>query len=220
MHVTVAGKQVQTGEALQSKVRDDLALLAQKYFDHAVEANVTFSRDRSRFGCDINFKAGRGLLVRGEGEGADAHRAFETAAEHMAKRLRRMRRRFSDHPRDAGGLGDDGAGGEMPADAADGAAHATAAAMLRAAGKMPPNGHAGGAANGAAHHDADEESPEAHGAIVAERPAALAQLTVGEAAQRLEATTDPVLLFREAASGAVNVVYRRADGCIGWIEAG
>ena len=38
--------------------------------------------------------------LRGEGEGPDAHRAFDVAAEHIAKRLRRYRRRVNEHARD------------------------------------------------------------------------------------------------------------------------
>ena len=100
MHITVAGKQVETGEALQTHVRDGLGAIARKYFDHALEANVTFHRDsRAFFACDINLKAGRNLVMRAEGEATDAHRAFEVAAEHLAKRLRRYRRRVNDHAR-------------------------------------------------------------------------------------------------------------------------
>ena len=71
MHITVAGKQVETGEALKTHVRDGLGAIAKKYFDHALEANVTFRRDAKGrlgpFNCDINLKAGRNLFVRGEG---------------------------------------------------------------------------------------------------------------------------------------------------------
>ena len=101
MHVTVAGKQVETGEALKTHVRDGLDAITRKYFDHALEANVTFHRNRAQFACDINLKAGRGLTMRAEGEGPDAHRAFEEAAEHLAKRLRRYRRRVNEHARSA-----------------------------------------------------------------------------------------------------------------------
>ncbi|NDC60381.1 MAG: 30S ribosomal protein S30, partial [Alphaproteobacteria bacterium] len=60
MHITVAGKQVDTGEALQTRVREGLGTIARKYFDHALEANVTFRRDGKghAFVCDINLKAG------------------------------------------------------------------------------------------------------------------------------------------------------------------
>src|ERR1700678_2991169 len=100
MQITVSGKQVELSDALQTSVSTQLVVIAGKYFDHALEANVTFSRARSFFICDINMHAGRGLVLRGEGEAADANTAFDDAAEHIAKRLRRYRRRVNDHHRD------------------------------------------------------------------------------------------------------------------------
>ena len=100
MQITVSGKQVELSDALRTRVSDSLANIATKYFDHALEAHVVFSRARSFFTCDINLHAGRGLTLRGEGEAADANAAFDDAAEHIAKRLRRYRRRVNDHARD------------------------------------------------------------------------------------------------------------------------
>ena len=101
MQITVAGKQVELSDALRTRVAEQLDLITGKFFDHAQEASVTFSRARSFFTCDINVHAGRGLTLRGEGEAADANGAFDDAAEHIAKRLRRYRRRVNDHARDA-----------------------------------------------------------------------------------------------------------------------
>ena len=100
MQITVAGKQVDLSDALRTRVSTQMDTIAGKYFDHALEAHVTFSRARSFFTCDINVHAGRGLRLRGEGEAADANAAFDDAAEHIAKRLRRYRRRVNDHHRD------------------------------------------------------------------------------------------------------------------------
>src|SRR3954454_23684930 len=100
MHITVSGKQVELSDALQTRVSTQSETIASKYFDHALEAQVTFSRARNFFICDINVHAGRGLRLRGEGEAADANTAFDDAAEHIAKRLRRYRRRVNDHARD------------------------------------------------------------------------------------------------------------------------
>ena len=101
MQITVSGKQVDLSDALRTRVSDHLDVISNKYFDHALEAHVTFSRARSFFICDINVHAGRGLTLRGEGEAADANTAFDDAAEHIAKRLRRYRRRMNDHARDS-----------------------------------------------------------------------------------------------------------------------
>src|SRR3954470_13096957 len=100
MHITVSGKQVELSDALQTRVSTQLETIANKYFDHALEAHVTFSRARSFFTCDISVHAGRGLTLRGEGEAADANTAFDDAAEHIAKRLRRYRRRVNEHARE------------------------------------------------------------------------------------------------------------------------
>ena len=206
MHITVAGKQVETGEALKTHVRDGLGAIAKKYFDHALEANVTFRRDAKgrlgAFNCDINLKAGRNLFVRGEGEGPDAHRAFEVAAEHVAKRLRRYRRKVNDHAR---GLAEERAGAAetapqyvvSPADDENDEAAAAAPAP-----------------NGADGHD----GVEGHGAIIAEQPAEIARLSLSEAVMRLDLAQVPALPFRNSGSGAINLVYRRMDGCIGWID--
>ncbi len=52
MQITVSGKQVDLSDALRTRVSDQLVTIAGKYFDHALEANVTFSRARSFFTCD------------------------------------------------------------------------------------------------------------------------------------------------------------------------
>ena len=100
MQISVSGKQVDLSDSLRTRVASSLDVIAGKYFDHAMEAQVTFSRARSFFTCDINLHAGRGLTLRGEGEAGDANGAFDDAAEHIATRLRRYRRRVSAHHRD------------------------------------------------------------------------------------------------------------------------
>lgn len=210
MHITVAGKQVETGEALKTHVRDGLGAIARKYFDHALEANVTFRRDAKGrlgpFNCDINLKAGRNLFVRGEGEGPDAHRAFEVAAEHVAKRLRRYRRRVNDHARS---LADE------RAEAAETAPQYVVSAAEAEEGDEAPR-QDGAADDGAADRAADGAAD--HSVIVAEQPAEIARLSLSEAVMRLDLAQVAALPFRNSGSGAVNLVYRRSDGCIGWID--
>lgn len=196
MRVTVAGKQVDTGEALQTHVSDGLAAITGKYFDYALQAHVTFHRNRAAFACDIQLHAARGLTVRGEGEGPDAHRAFEVAAEHLAKRLRRYRRRVNEHAR-------------------------ALASERMAEPELAPRGRA----YVLRQEDEEEEEQQAvngldRGAVVAEHPARVDVLTVGEAVMRLDLSAAQVLMFREKASRRVQVVYRRADGHIGWIDPG
>lgn len=57
-------------------------------------------------------------------------------------------------------------------------------------------------------------------AIIAEPVAQMSRLTVGEAVSRLDESELPFIVFRNGQHGAINVVYRRRDGLIGWIDPG
>jgi len=199
MRVTVAGKQVETGDALKVHVTEGLTGISRKYFDHALDARVVFSRDSKRDGtaylCGIDMHAGRGLSMRAEGSGVDAHRAFDEAAEHIAKRLRRYRRRVNEHARHL-------------ADERTPKAEEAREIILR----------------NSDGEDEDTPTGEAdvphHGAVVAENTSELSTLTVREAVMRLDLSQTLVILFRNRATGTLNVVYRRGDGHIGWIDPG
>ncbi len=65
------------------------------------------------------------------------------------------------------------------------------------------------------HH---EEGQDAHPVIIAEAESSIGEMAVSEAVMQLDLTDKPFLLFRNAAHGGVNIVYRRGDGHIGWID--
>jgi ribosomal subunit interface protein len=54
--------------------------------------------------------------------------------------------------------------------------------------------------------------------VIAETSARIKTLTVGMAVMELDLSEAPVVVFKSAANGGVNVVYRRPDGNIGWID--
>jgi ribosomal subunit interface protein len=67
--------------------------------------------------------------------------------------------------------------------------------------------------------DEDEETAAGDApAVIAEIGVEPPRLTVGEAARRMDEADLPVLLFRNRSHGELNLVYRRADGNIGWID--
>jgi ribosomal subunit interface protein len=197
MQLTVSGKQVELSDALRVHVSRHLDTITAKYFDAALEAHVTFSKARSFFTCDINVHAGRGVTVRGEGEAGDAHAAFDDAAEHIAKRLRRYRQRMSDHSRDVTAPAQPEAGRQY---------------ILRDDDFAPEPMHA---TNGRA---LEAESDTLHATIIAEADTVIETLTVRDAVMRLDLAYQQVMMFRNKKNGQLNVVYRRADGHIGWID--
>jgi ribosome hibernation promoting factor len=66
--------------------------------------------------------------------------------------------------------------------------------------------------------DANEEVTEFNPVIIAELSTALKRLSVSEAVMELDMTGAPVVVFRHAGHGRVNLVYRRPDGNIGWVD--
>ncbi len=67
--------------------------------------------------------------------------------------------------------------------------------------------------------EGEDELPEVgEPAIVAEMPHKIATLTVSQAVMRMDFAHAPVMMFRNRAHGGLNVVYRRDDGNIGWID--
>jgi ribosomal subunit interface protein len=69
-----------------------------------------------------------------------------------------------------------------------------------------------------ADEEDEPEAPDGGPAVIAEMSTDLPRLTVGEAAMRLDLGQLSVLLFRSRSHGELNLVYRRADGHIGWID--
>ncbi len=71
----------------------------------------------------------------------------------------------------------------------------------------------------ASDQDTDAEEPDTlQPMIIAEMQTKIATLTVGEAVMQMELSGAPVLVFKKEGKTAVNVVYRRDDGNIGWID--
>ena len=132
-------------------------------------------------------------MLRGEGEAADANAAFDDAAEHIAKRLRRYRRRVNDHARDANHRDRPEAGTQY---------------VLR----QEDEEHQPEPVNGT------EVQANAYATVVAETPTEIARLSVSDAVMRMDLAHQPVLMFRNITTEELNVVYRRSDGHIGWID--
>ena len=67
--------------------------------------------------------------------------------------------------------------------------------------------------------DDDAEIPDDYApAVVAEQTVSLRTMTVASAVIELDSRDSPVFVFRQTGNGQVNIVYRRGDGNIGWID--
>jgi ribosomal subunit interface protein len=194
MRIQVSGQRIDIGEALRTHVTEGIEELAAKYAGRPTEATVVFSRDRHLMCCEITVHLSTGLTAQASGEDPEIYAAFEAAREKMAKQLRRHKRRLKDHH----------AGRQEPVDAIP--ATQTVLAPLSDETEEAEGSEEDGTAWA--------EGP----AIIAETATTVPSLSVGEAVMQMELRHASVLVFRNEARGAINVVYRRDDGTIGWID--
>jgi ribosomal subunit interface protein len=185
MEIRVAGRQVDTGEALRSHVSNRLSAIAERYFSRAVAANVTFGRGPYEdFTCDIVAPVNQGVVLKSSNRAGDAHIAFDGAADKIERQLKR----YMDRLRDRRGEAE---GGPLQQDAA----YTVFAAPMDEEEPIPP-------------------APP----IVAETRVDIPDASVSDAVMMLDLRNTNALMFRNSKSGEFNMVYRRDDGTIGWVE--
>ena len=191
MDIRISGHQVATGDALKTHVDDRLQGIADKYFSRAISAQVTFGKGPhdAGFKCDIVAHVMQGLVLKGHSDAMDAHRAFDGAAEKIETQLRRYMRRLKDR-------------------------HAGEAAAVAEAGSYDSFDNAGYTLFAETREDEAGDAP----LIVAETRVDVPDTTVSDAVMMLDLRNTAALLFRNSGTGAYNMVYRRGDGTIGWVE--
>lgn len=194
MDVRVSGHQVETGDALKTHVTDRLQGIADKYFARAISAQVVFGKGPHDHGftCDIVAHVMQGLILKSANTGQDAHGAFDGAADKIEKQLRRYMRRLKD--RNAG------------------------QAISAAEAMAYDNG--GYDAGYTVFGDGGDDEIEVADAppVIAETRVDVPQASVSDAVMMLDLRNTNALLFKNSGTGAYNMVYRRHDGTIGWVE--
>jgi ribosomal subunit interface protein len=191
MEIRVSGHRVDTGDALRTHVEKRMQGLADKYFSRSIAAQVTFGRGPrdNAFSCDIVVHVMQGLILKGSGQAMEAHPAFDQAADRIDKQLRRYMRRLKNRP--ASGVG---------------------AVKLDA---LHPNAGYTVFQDAAAE---DEKDVADNPPIVAETRVDVPETSVSDAVMMLDLRNTGALLFRNSGTGTYNMVYRRGDGTIGWVE--
>ena len=189
MEIRVSGHQVETGEALQEHAEERLSSIVEKYFSKAISAQVTFSKaPAGAFACDIVTHVIQGLVLKAHAEAHDAHQALDQAAAKIDKQVRRYKRRLTDN-------------------------HERAQFSAR----EEEAAYTVFAARDDSDEDEVEEAADAP-AIVAETRCDIPEASVSDAVMMLDLRDTDALFFKNAGTGSHNMVYRRRDGSIGWVE--
>ncbi|MEM7225899.1 MAG: ribosome-associated translation inhibitor RaiA [Pseudomonadota bacterium] len=198
MQLSVKGKQLDIGAALRSHVEDSLDRILGKYFGDAIDARVILSREAHRYRAVVSAHVGRNIMVEAHGEAGEPYPAFDAAADRLSKRLRRHKSRLRDHHKDGAGP-----------------LETVPAQQYILAG---PDGHGGDDEIEEDDLDGDAAAGANQPVVVAEMSAEIPSLTVSEAVMRMDLADLPAMMFRNSAHGGLNMIYRRGDGNIGWLD--
>ena len=191
MNINVSGKNMDMGMAFQDHASDALSHVVDKYFHNAISASVTLEKAEEGFKVNTRVNLTNRMELESTGHARDAHAALEAAIEHAEKRLRRHKRRLKNH-RNA-----------SKADDMD--------EILNAPLSIMPSFDS--VQSEAAIDDEDDALP-----VIAELSYEIESLSVDQAVMRLELSNQPTLMFRNAAHKGLNMVYRRDDNTIGWVD--
>jgi ribosomal subunit interface protein len=192
MQISVSGKGVDVGESLRTHIENQLEEHVTKYIDRVTSVQVVVSREAHLFRVDITGNLGThsGLVVRSRGQVDDVYAAFDEALAKTSKQLRRYKRKLTNHHKNEGN------------------GNNSNVEPLRTKAKkytLTP--------------DAGEHEDDKHASLViAEKPTHIETLTVSEAVMKMDLQDLPALMFFNRAHGGLNVVYRRNDGNISWVD--
>jgi ribosomal subunit interface protein len=195
MTIRVSGKSISVGEALRGRVSERTDEVLRKYFDGNYSGHITLSKDGFGFRTDCSLHLDSGVTLEAESNAADAYASADQALLQIEKRLRRYKSRLKDRSARK--------------------AHAEAAAIAEM--DMPALDATSYILEAPAGDGEDEATPY-NAVIIAEATTSLKRLSVSEAVTELDFTGVPVIVFQHGSSGRVNVIYRRPDGNVGWVD--
>lgn len=191
MQISVSGKHVDVGQALRSHVESRAEETIHKYLDRVTDVNVVFSKEGYRFRASIVINTGTHahLVISSHAEAGDAYACFDAALEKSERQLRRYKGKLKDHHK------------EKPGEIAMG--------LDGASGKAVKHYTISGD-----QEMADEVTP----LVIAEKKTEIERLSVSEAVMKLDLSDLPALMFINRSHGGLNVIYRRPDGHISWVD--
>jgi ribosomal subunit interface protein len=194
MTLRVSGKSISVGEALRDRVSERTNEVLRKYFDGNYSGHITLSKDGFGFRTDCALHLDSGISLEADAMAADAYASADQALLLIEKRLRRYKSRLKDRSARK--------------------AHAASAALsdLNGAALDAPS-----YVIEAPSHD-DEDVNEFNPVIIAEATTLLKRCSVSEAVMELDLTGAPIMVFQHGSSGRVNIIYRRPDGNVGWVD--
>ena len=192
MQIHITGKNINTGDALKDHIHEKMESLEQ-YFNNVVDVHVVLTQQKNRHIAEVNTLLS-GIVLRASGEGADFYAAIDQMTEKLVKQLKKYKDRLQKH--------------RKRRQAAE--QEKEAFAPIQAVEQQVDEASLDEAP--------DDMFAEYIPKIVRKEVRDLQSLSVDEAVMQMDLMHMNFYIFQNMNTGEINVVFRRDDGNVSWLE--
>jgi putative sigma-54 modulation protein len=204
MRLELTGRHITITPAIRTLVEERLAPTLRMLNDSAVSSQVVLTKEKTRVHAEITLHVRGEHFLHGEAGGRDVQTALAASVDKVDRQVQRLKSKWSKRKRQ----GISAAKAASAAPRPERAARAFSAA--RAVG-APAAGRQAAAARGGGSEPRELR-------IIRARRYEVKPMSVDEAALEVVDGNDAFLVFRNAATDTINVLFRRPDGNLGLIE--
>ena len=189
MHFKIFGKQVKVGETFSKYAEINLLEAVNKYFPNAISSIVSVSKKNKTFNIIVVLHITKKMEFTAQSNGDTARIAFDSTLEKLSKQLRRYKRKIKNYKHNENTFKNNALDAQFQI------INSPPSVILK-----------------------DEEKNHQEPLIFAELDTEIEELTVVDALEKMKLGNISALMFRNKKHSGLNMIYKRDDGLIGWVD--
>ena len=189
MHFKIFGKQVKVGETFSKYAEINLLEAVNKYFPNAISSIVSVSKKNKTFNIIVVLHITKKMEFTAQSNGDTARTAFDSTLEKLSKQLRRYKRKIKNYKHNENTFKNNSLDAQFQI------INSPPSVILK-----------------------DEEKNHQEPLIFAELDTEIEELTVVDALEKMKLGNISALMFRNKKHSGLNMIYKRDDGLIGWVD--
>ena len=193
MNITIVGRHIETSNSFQEYISKNLKGLMDKYSIDPLEINVIVSKPGYEFKCDIYSHVVKGCYIRCSGSSKDSYNVIDSTLLLLEKRLKKYKNRLKEKNSSSMKFSKEGINSYII------------------------NNQNDEDLNYDDDNDSKDEDKKAS-PIIAEIDSEIPSISLTEATVLFDLSNDDCFVFRSPVKNTINILHRRKDGNIGWIE--
>ena len=192
MNFKIFGKQVKVGETFSKYAELNLSESIQKYFPNPISSIISVSKNNKLFHIIIVLHINKKMEFTAQSSGQTAKLAFNETLEKLSKQLRRYKRKIKNYKNNENNKNNNKAN--------------SLNAQFHIINEPPTS------------ISKQKETNYQEPLIFAELDTEIEELTVIDALEKMKMGNISALMFRNKKHSGLNMVYKRDDGLIGWVD--